>query len=429
MALMPAFLTISIFLLLCAPSCTQPQLIENAELNQERIYDIVRRASSASGLPVTRPLSVKLIGRTELAKILRDDATSTTQSEAWATREAGWKAIGVSSTVHQALGDRLALLSRTVAGLYRPETKTLYLVGEHARSAKGGIHLNSLGTFGDEMTLAHEVIHALQHLHYPELFEPDQAVWQQQTDATLALQAAKEGDASLWAAQSFGFLGHAKDPEEVLELQRDDSGPLSDVPKLVRQLTTFPYIYGYRFAYHEGKLDLALPPASTEQVIHLERNGRQAFQAMDLSGFARSLEIEGCRVLYQDTMGELILSLWLQSFDSTLTPTISEGWDGDRWVAAECESGREIAWLSSWDREQDAAEFANAVVKIAAKVVDRAGLKPPLAAQRQGREVIVVSEGLGSKRDDLTGLARRARVTTRAELAQHFAGNAAYLLP
>lgn len=44
--------------------------------------------------------------------------------------------MGVSSNVHQVLGDRLALLSRTVAGLYRPETKTFYLVSEHARSAK-----------------------------------------------------------------------------------------------------------------------------------------------------------------------------------------------------------------------------------------------------------------------------------------------------
>ena len=226
------------------------------------------------------------------------------------------------------------------------------------------------------MTLAHEAIHALQHLHYQDLFEPDKVVWPQQTDATLALRAAKEGDASLWAAQSFGFLGRARDPEDVLEASREQFGPLSDAPPLLREMAIFPYTYGYRFAYHEGKQGLASPPASTEQIIHLERK-RRAFQAKDLSDFARALETEGCRVLYQDTMGELTLSLWLRSFDPTITQSIWEGWDGDRWIAAECQNGREVAWLTSWDSEKDASEFERTVIGIAAIVQVRANLKSP----------------------------------------------------
>lgn len=317
-------------LFLPAASCAGPQLIENAALNQERIYEVIERASAASNMRVLHPLSVQLISRAEVSKILQEDATMTVQSDAWVARQAGQSAMGLSPESQGALSKQVALLSRTTAGLYVPGRKTLYILDEQARSAAGGIHLDSLGNLGKEVTLAHEVIHALQHQHYPNLFEWDEALWPQQTDATLALQAAKEGDATLWAAQSAGLLGRARDPKDVIEASQEAVGPLADTPRLVRELTLFPYTYGYRFAYHEGTAGLRSLPASTEQILHVESQGRRDFQAIDLSEFARSLETDGCRLLYQDTMGELTLSLWLRNLDSTVTQHVWDGWDGDR---------------------------------------------------------------------------------------------------
>lgn len=411
--------TFLVGLFLLTTACARPQLIENAALNQERIYEVIERASAASRMRVIHPLSVQLISRMEVAKILREDAATTAQSDVWATRQAGRRAIGLSSESNGALSTQVALLSRTAAGLYVPEKKTLYLVDERARSAVGGIHLDSLGSLGKVVTLAHEVIHALQHQHYPNIFERDEALWPQQTDATLALQAAKEGDATLWAAQSVGLLGRARDPEDVIDASHDAAGPLADAPPLVRELTSFPYTYGYRFAYHEGTAGLASPPASTEQILHLESQGRRDFQAIDLSAFARSVETEGCRVLHQDTMGELTLSLWLRSLDSTVTQTVWDGWDGDRWMATECNNEREMVWLTSWDTEKDAVEFEKAIAGITPTLQSRANLRS-LVVDRQGREVVVASGGFGSKVNYLKRLARRTRVTTRAELAAHF---------
>jgi hypothetical protein len=409
-----------VVLLLQATSCVRPELIENAALNQGRMYEVIERASAASRLPVIHPLTVQLISRAEVSKLLQEDATTTTQSDAWTASQAGRSAMGLSSESPGALSTQVALLSRTTAGLYVPEDKTLYIVDEPVRSAAGGIHLDSLGSLGKEVTLAHEVIHALQHQHYPNLFEPDETLWPQQTDATLALQAAKEGDATLWAAQSVGLLGKARDPEDVIEASREAVGPLADAPALVRELTVFPYTYGYRFAYYEGTAGLASPPASTEQILHVENQGRRDFQAIDLSPFARSVEPEGCRVLYQDTMGELTLSLWLRSLDPTVTPNIWDGWDGDRWIAAECNHRREIAWLTSWDTEKDAVEFEKAIAGMAATLQSRAHLQS-LMVNRQGREVVIASDAFGSKAGDLKRLAKRMRVTTHAELATHFA--------
>jgi len=75
-----------------------------------------------------------------------------------------------------------------------------------------------------------------------------------------------------------------------------------------------------------------------------------------------------------------------------------------------------VAWLTSWDSEKDASEFERTVI-----VQGRANLTSPLAAERQGREVVVASAGLWSKIGDLKRIAIRARVKTRAELAEHFA--------
>lgn len=220
--------------------------------------------------------------------------------------------------------------------------------------------------------------------------------------------------------QSFGLLGRAKDPEDVLRESQDPVGPLSDAPALVRESTSFPYIYGYRFAYHEGKDGLTSPPATTEQILHPGSQGRQNFQAIDLSEYARSMETEGCRDIYQDTMGEFTLSLWLRKFNALIAQQVWEGWDGDRWIAAECNNGREMAWLTSWDTEKDAVEFEEAVRGIAATLQSQTEL-PSLSTTRDGKEVAIVSEGLRSRIFDVRNLARRARVTSRTELASHFA--------
>ena len=44
-----------------------------------------------------------------------------------------------------------------------------------------------------------------------------------------------------------------------------------------------------------------------------------------------------------------------------------------------------------------------------------------LVVNRRGREVVLASGALGFKVEDLRRLASRARVTTRGELAAHFA--------
>jgi hypothetical protein len=92
-----------------------------------------------------------------------------------------------------------------------------------------------------------------------------------------------------------GLLGRARDPEEVIEFSRDRKfQPLSDESALVHERVVFPYTYGYRFAYHEGKNGLKTLPASTEQIIHIKTKGRTPFSlstSLSFPGWLRRSDV------------------------------------------------------------------------------------------------------------------------------------------
>lgn len=398
-------------------SCTQPPLIEGAALNDHRVQDLVRRASYASGLRVLRPLTVTLLNRTELQLLLKEAQALDAQSDGAQARKEALHAMGFKSAIGESLDANAHVLARSVTGIYLPRTQRLYLVNEHVHSPKGGLYLKTAHV-QDDATLAHEIVHGLQHMHYPGLFEWEAKAWHSHTDAVLALQAAIEGDATLWSANSVGFQWGPRDPQKVIELSRaNELDHLSDTPLLVRERLMFPYTYGYQFAYHQGRDGLRFPPASTEQVLHVER---RPFQAIDLSGLSVLLNGRGCRVLFQDTMGEFTLSLWLRDLNFLVMQQAWIGWDGDRSLAAECGSARVIAWVTGWDTERDAQEFEEAFHRVAPYWQRHAELPSPLVAERHKNDVIIVSEELRPDVRLIRSSARRARVATRDELSAHF---------
>jgi hypothetical protein len=394
-------------------SCAQQQLIKDAALNQGRLLDIVDRASHASGLRVLTPLSVELVTRQQLHELLNQEAASEVLNDERALAET---AMGLGSSQTEVGVDQL---SRSVAGLYLPETRMFYLVSERRRGRDGSIHFRPFGELSSEVTLAHEVVHALQHQHFPHLFEPG-AFPKRQSDAAVALRAAIEGTATLAAANTLGYMGGPRDPDEVISDSLRE-GPLDDEHPLARERTAFPYTYGYRIAYEDGKKLLESPPASTEQVIHPEGRGRRRpFLAFDFTSLKKDLQKHNCRKLSEDTMGELGISLWLRNIQSDIDVSAAEGWDGDRWIALQCVGGNEIAWLTSWDTQKDAIEFEEAIIAIADELQLRNELSPLLVSERDGREVVVTSSGLPIGSNRIHELAIRARVTTREELANHF---------
>ena len=183
-----------------------------------------------------------------------------------------------------------------------------------------------------------------------------------------------------------------------------------------------PYAEGYRLAADERGALLDDPPVSSEQVLHPERR-REPFEAIDLAALHAELPA-GCRFVIENSTGELGIAILLADLaapDRMPPASASEGWAGDRYLAARCNDRREFVWLTVWDSEADAREFESAYLLVASAVRARANLRDTPIAQREGREVRIASPALAPHAAALLAHARRARVATLDEVFTFFA--------
>ena len=400
------------------------QLVSAGELRQQPFEQIVQRTVRARGIAPASEIQTRVIPSTELKPLLSDALAVDWSGAEILDYQEGLVTLGLWPAGRDLAHEFVAVYSEEVVGLYLPTTRTLYLVDD-ARTSWSVRVISALmrRDLERELILSHELVHFLQHQAFPELMDAD-PFWKSQDDVTSALQAALEGD-----ALHYGFASLEIDPpaaddlREALEeedLQRRH-GALAEAPALLRLTVAFPYAYGYGLSLREGRELLASPPASTEQVLHPDKR-HEPFQAIDLSALRAALPA-GCRELYQDTLGELGLSVLLRDLGASDQSQAWEGWDGDRWVAADCGGRRELVWLTTWDSEQDAAEFADSYRRIAPAVAERAGMASPPSAQVAGREVRISTPGLASLAERLDALARRARVSDLPGVRALFEGS------
>lgn len=257
-----------------------------------------------------------------------------------------------------------------VAGYYSPEKDELFVV-------------NRSGSLGpvDEATYAHEFTHQLQDQHI-DLGALGLDVTDQ-SDRSLARLALVEGDASAvqsdWMAANLDarelgeLLAAALDPQALAALQRASA--------VLRDTATFPYQDGLAFVtrlltnggYAAVDAAFADPPDSTEQILHPDKYlAREApigvtlplilFDGMVGAGW---LEVG------QDTLGELILRIWLNEggVSSAAARTATAGWGGDRLALFRGPGGAvSVVMRTEWDTAADADEFAAAAASALGKV-------------------------------------------------------------
>ena len=258
-----------------------------------------------------------------------------------------------------------------VAGYYSPEDDELFVV-----SRSGGIGP------AEEATYAHEFTHQLQDQAFDLGALGFDAI--DQSDQALARLALVEGDATsvqtTWMTQNLDarelgeVLAAALDPEALEALRR--------APAYLRDTATFPYQDGFAFvsgllANGNGgydAIDAAYedPPDTTEQVLHpdLYFASHPAIDVDIPDGFAADLGT-GWSVAAQDTLGELILRIWLREGDVPIAGAraASAGWGGDRVALLRGPDGAlSVALLTVWDSAADADEFAASAQVAVAKL-------------------------------------------------------------
>jgi hypothetical protein len=251
--------------------------------------------------------------------------------------------------------------SGQVAGYYSPDKDELYVVRR-----SGG-----LGPV-DESTYAHEFTHQLQ----------DQSIdldalgidVQYQSDRSLARLALVEGDAvsvqTTWMienldARELGELFAASlDPAAMAALER--------APRYLRETALFPYQDGLTLVsgllaeggYTAVDAAFADPPDSTEQVLHPEKYvQREPPIEVSIPRIISDGVGKGWHEAGQDTLGELILRIWLTEggVASATARAATAGWGGDRIALLRGPGGAvSVALRTEWDTPADADEFAAA---------------------------------------------------------------------
>ncbi|SFR69946.1 Hvo_1808 family surface protein [Halogeometricum limi] len=337
-------------------------------------------------------VSVDVLSREEYQEQTRSrsqNASSGDQAEFSEWNNQVWEALFVTGES----GDSQEAISETqgssVAGFYAPTNDAITIITPSPDSPTI-----------DNVTLVHELVHALQDQHYDLTSDQFRA---QTQDAELAIDGAVEGDAKYVELRYVDMCGVEWDcvqtpPATGGSDQSGQSAGNGNGPNLGILLTIFqPYSDGPVYVHDKVEAGgwqavdemLQDPPESTEQTIHLtdEKPVPIEYRSRATNGWSTFPE-QGQRG--SDTVGEasMYVMFWYQARTAgadTIRPqnvietderydtynynaAPSNGWANDRLFPYQKESGDETeygyVWVTEWDTKGDAREFRDAYTKI-----------------------------------------------------------------
>lgn len=414
-------------------------------------------------LPFKEVVKQDVTAKKDMPEFLRKEFEEETTPGEFRAGELGMKALGFFPRDFDYKKTMVEVLTEEVAAFYDPKTKTMHLITDGAPEAdkdappeKPASPLNDLldklrgkkdGFDKDEnkSVIAHELTHALADQHYglEEMLNGIKG----DDDRQLAVQALAEGEAMLTmlAAQSEDWDGAktAQLPAKQLEfifnlmmplLPNASSKALRDAPAIISETLLFPYIRGVVFCAKQTNaggwkaLDAVYrePPLSTEQVLHPEkyRDRPDAPTQIDLG----ELPIAGpWKELTRNVVGEMQLAILLKKHDGKRA---AAGWDGDQYIVYEGPNEAVgLVWLSTWDSEDDAAEFARSYAKFQTGKLPEGAETPEgevsnltrtagerhYVVKRQGMDVTVVEGFDSADTRRLTDAASKAQKREKAQ--------------
>ena len=254
----------------------------------------------------------------------------------------------------------LDLYTEQIAGFYDPENDEFVIISND--DDFGGI---------EQLTHAHEFVHALQDQHFDLEALEDESLT---SEEVFAMQAFVEGEATLVQMQVLesGFF----DINDLADLLMDILGSsitldmeiLESAPTVLAHELEFPYLNGMEFVqtiYQQGGYDAVNQvwnnlPTSTEQIIHPERylSNDQAI-GVSLSSIDDVLG-PGWKLTDEDTLGEFYLREYLaQQLDGFQVELAATGWGGDQYVVYFNDELNQLVMLLrlAWDSPADQTEF------------------------------------------------------------------------
>ena len=343
----------------------------------QRIADELQpRVEAAVGLRFRRPPRVAVRTRDQVRAFLNHKIAEQYPPAEMRGLERAYHALGLVDDTVDVRRLLLDLYAEQVAGFYDPDSSTLFVL-------RGG-EPQLL-----RITLAHELVHALQDQHTRL-----NAVLKlrHQNDRQTAGQAVFEGQATI---AMYRALRPETTPQQLAAMVRamregmpaaGGSMPvLQRAPPFVIASMLFPYTEGAAFAlaFEDQRASAAEQPfgerlpLSTEQILHPAR-----YAARDVPArIALAPAAPGDTVVHEDNLGEFetreALKTWGLAGDAAIAA--AAGWDGDRFRILGTPAGTVVVWAAAWDSEADAADFA---ARLQSAWTRRAARWPNAAARR-----------------------------------------------
>ena len=313
----------------------------------------LKYVSALRELDALGPVNGRIISRDEMvARVERSLDTEIPPAVVSASGEILF-ALGTVPASYDYRRGLLDVMRSELLGFYEPREKTMFLGGD--------LHGQEL-----DATLWHELVHALQDQHYGlgKLLD-----WTDDAgDLQGALHALAEGDAtSAMVDGLFAEKGmHAPDlPDSVMDLQGAlSAGSALQVPPIVKRSVVGPYIDGLAFVNalrrRGGWAAVTAAwrriPASTEQVLHLEKYDAQE-KPEPLAALPPSV-LGPSRTTYSDVYGEQSLRILFEEWmPGRAAREAASGWAGDRVTSFSEGAVTSVAWHIRYDNEA-AAQIA-----------------------------------------------------------------------
>lgn len=372
----------------------------------ERLRDIARDVERVRELEFERLPPVRLVTREQSTRESFRELDHYVPLRRQRTEERLLVMLGLlppGTRLRELIGKALA---DQVAGYYIPRTGTMSLVR--------GVGLSGLLA---ELTLAHELTHALDDQHFGLELEANLFL----RDRAVAQTALHEGSATVVmvdyvaVAQGLGDNLPARLRSMVLEEVEGVALPESSgLPRYVRESLVFPYAAGAGFVDHIQRrdgwtaVDRAFgedAPLSTEQIMHPEKyEAGERPMRVQLRGHRSELPA-GARVVARGDLGEFDTGQFLRDANGLRrSEEAAAGWRGSAFELWRLPGGGDVlvmAW--AWDSARDAREFA-----AAARVsIDRLGRAAAVNGSNEGVVSVVLAPSMSLARGVARRIARR----------------------
>ncbi len=351
-------------------------------------------------IPFKHEVKRDVTKRDQLKAMLIKEFEEDQTPEEFYANEMAMKAFGLIPRSLDLKALMVQVYSEEIAAFYDPKTETMHLIEEPESKTKEkptllerlfGKH-EGFDKDENKTVIAHELTHALADQHYDLERLQDDA--KHDDDRALAVSALIEGEATLammgagmddWDGSKIVQMP-AADLDRGLSLMSPflsiigGGKTMRTAPPIVAESMIFPYLRGMVFcatlANRGGwkSVDEAYrrPPVSTEQIIHPEKYLAKLDLPMILD-LGKLTPGAPWKELGRNVLGELQTSVLLGRSGAKA----AAGWDGDRYAVFETpEKKLGLVWLSTWDSEADAREFAESYTRYQTRRMGKTAFQP-----------------------------------------------------